>query len=158
MSTEVWTKLFKRSIDDSCFLPQSQSALSRSVFFYFSPQGQKMSPYVKSMTILQIQSSISSLQLELNESQSLIEDAQTYLSEHVMDFNGSVRIVPAIPSMYPSFPVVCPSGGGVSVIVDWQCIEAMATSYRQRAMQANESGHANYSSIQSSYSVVSEPN
>lgn len=110
------------------------------------------------MTILQIQSSISSLQQELNDSQSLIEDAQTYLSEHVVDFNGSVRIVPAIPSMYPSFPVVCPSGGGVSVIVDWQCIEAMATSYRQRAMQANESGHANYSSIQSSYSMVSEPN
>ena len=110
------------------------------------------------MTILQIQSSISSLQLELNNSQSLIEDARTYLSEHVVDFNGSVRIVPAIPSMYPSFPVVCPSGGGVSVIVDWQCIEAMATSYRQRAMQANESGHANYSSIQSSYSMVSEPN
>ena len=108
------------------------------------------------MTIFQIQSSISSLQQELNDSQTLIEDAQTYLSEHVVDFNGSVRIVPAIPSMYSSFPVVCPRGGGVSVIVDWRCIEAMAMSYRQRAMQANESGHANYSIIQSSYSMVSE--
>lgn len=108
------------------------------------------------MTIFQIQSSISSLQQELNDSQTLIEDAQTYLSEHAVDFNGSVRIVPAIPSMYSSFPVVCPRGGGVSVIVDWRCIEAMAMSYRQRAMQANESGHANYSIIQSSYSMVSE--
>lgn len=108
------------------------------------------------ISIFQIQNSISSLQRQLNDSKSLIEDAQTYLSEHVINFNGSVRITPADAIMYPSFPEVCPSGGGVSVIVDWQCIEAMATSYRMRAMRANESGHANYSSIQSSYSMVSD--
>lgn len=105
---------------------------------------------------LQIQSSIDSLQRQLNNSQSSVEDAQKYLSEHVTNFNGSVRITPAVPLMYPSFPVVCPSGGGVSVIVDWQCIEAMAQSYRQRAVRANESGHANYTSIRSGYSMVSE--
>ena len=43
----------------------------------------------------------------------------------------------------------------MSVIVDWQCIEAMAQSYRQRAVRANESGHANYTSIRSGYSMVS---
>ena len=111
---------------------------------------------LKNQCVLQIQNSISTLQQELNESRSLIEDAQTYLSEHVINFNGSVRITPAIPSMYPSFPVVCPSGGGVSVIVDWQCIKAMATSYRRRALQANESGYGNYSNIQKSYSMVSD--
>ena len=106
-------------------------------------------------TLLQIQSSIDSLQVELNNSQSTIEDAQRYLSEHVTNFNGSVRITPATSVVYPSFPVVCPSGGGVSVIVDWKCIEAMAESYHQRALRANESGHANYTSIQNSYSMVS---
>ena len=35
-------------------------------------------------------------------------------------------------------------------------IEAMATIYRLRAMEANESGHANYSSIQSSYSMIQQ--
>lgn len=105
---------------------------------------------------MQIQSSISSLQLQLNNSQSSIQDAQKYLSEHVTNFNGSVRIIPAVPLIYPSFPVVCPSGGGVSVIVDWQCIEAMAKSYRERAVRANETGHANYTSIRSSYSMVSD--
>lgn len=105
-------------------------------------------------SFLQIQNSISSLQRQLNESKSLIEDAQTYISK-VINFNGSVPIIPADPMMYSSSPEVCLSGGGAIVIVDWKCIQAMATIYRVRAMEANESGHANYSSIQSSYSMVS---
>ena len=40
------------------------------------------------------------------------------------------------------------------MIVDWQCIEAMAQSYRQRAMEANASGYANYTIIRNSYSMV----
>ena len=104
--------------------------------------------------LLQIQNSVNSLQQQLNSSQHSIEDAQKYLAEHVVNYNGSVRILPATPLSYPSFPVVCPSGGGLSVIVDWQCIEAMAQSYRQRAMKANASGYANYTSIRNSYSMV----
>ena len=56
--------------------------------------------------------------------------------------------------MYSSSPEVCPSEEGAIVVVDWKCIEAMV--YRLRAMEANESGQVNYSSIQSSYSMVSE--
>lgn len=108
--------------------------------------------------INRVQSSIDSFQLQLNNSLRSIEDAQSYLTEHVTNFNGSVRITPAIPLTYPSFPVVCPSGGGVSVIVDWKCIEAMALSYRQRALRANESGHENYTSIRSSNSVIQQAN
>ena len=74
----------------------------------------------------------------------------------MINFNGSVPIIPADPMMYSSSPEVCPSEEGAIVVVDWKCIEAMATIYRLRAMEANESGQVNYSSIQSSYSMVSE--
>lgn len=112
----------------------------------------------KQQQINRIQNSISSLQRQLNDSKSLIEDAQTYISKIVTNFNGSIRIVPTDSMMYSSSPEVCPSGGGMSVIVDWKCIEAMATIYRLRAVEANESGHANYSSIQSSYSMIQQAN
>ena len=58
--------------------------------------------------------------------------------------------------MYSSSPEVCPSGEGAIVVVAWKCIEAMVTICRLRAMEANESGQVNYSSIQSSNSMVSE--
>ncbi|PFX13764.1 Laminin subunit gamma-1 [Stylophora pistillata] len=112
----------------------------------------------KQQQINRIQNSISSLQRQLNDSKSLIEDAQTYISKVVTNFTGSIRIVPTDSMMYSSSPEVCPSGGGMSVIVDWKCIEAMATIYRLRAVEANESGHANYSSIQSSYSMIQQAN
>ena len=78
-----------------------------------------------------------------------------YLQENVVNFNGSVYITPIMPVTYLSRPLVCPSQGGVAVIVDWECIEAMALIYRQRALQANASGHANYTSIQRSFIEVS---
>jgi len=46
----------------------------------------------------------------------------------------------------------------VAVIVNWECIEAMAFIYRQRALQANASGHANYTSIQRSFIEIQRAN
>lgn len=108
--------------------------------------------------INRIQDSILTLQTELNKSQSSIEDAQRYLADNVTNFNGSVRIIPAMPLMYFTFPVVCPSEGGVSVVVDWRCIEAMAATYRRNALLVNESGYANYTSIENSYHEIQQSN
>ena len=42
----------------------------------------------------------------------------------------------------------------MSVVVDWRCIEAMAATYRRNALLVNESGYANYTSIENSYHEV----
>ncbi|XP_015765926.1 PREDICTED: laminin subunit gamma-1-like [Acropora digitifera] len=108
--------------------------------------------------INKIQESVESLQHRLNNSKSSIDDAMRYLQENVVNFNGSVHITPIMPVTYLSRPLVCPSQGGVTVIVDWECIEAMALIYRQRALQANASGHANYTSIQRSFIEIQRAN
>lgn len=108
--------------------------------------------------INKIQESVESLQNRLNNSKSSIDDAMRYLQENVVNFNGSVHITPIMPVTYLSRPLVCPSQGGVTVIVNWECIEAMALIYRQRALQANASGHANYTSIQRSFIEIQRAN
>lgn len=108
--------------------------------------------------INKIQESVESLQNRLNNSKSSIDDAMRYLQENVVNFNGSVHITPIMPVTYLSRPLVCPSQGGVAVIVNWECIEAMALIYRQRALQANASGHANYTSIQRSFIEIQQAN
>lgn len=108
--------------------------------------------------INKIQESVESLQNRLNNSKSSIDNAMRYLQENVVNFNGSVHITPIMPVTYLSRPLVCPSQGGVTVIVNWECIEAMALIYRQRALQANASGHANYTSIQRSFIEIQQAN